>query len=434
MKKKLLAFLLLGTLMLCGCTGPAKRTVPSSSALSEEIAANKIDQTGKPVEPVEPTSEVTSGKTSEKPAKTEGKVSFLAAGDVLIHEAVFTDAMARATALAGVGGYSEKYEFRSMFEGVAPTVQAADLSFVNFECPIAGDDQGARGYPNFNAPTASGKAIAELGFDVVNIANNHMLDMDGITKGLDKTIDFWKTQPVLLVGGYTESDWDELRIAEKNGLKIAFLSYTYGTNYGSVNTGRGAIVPTFKESRMEAQVKAARAAADFVIVSMHWGEETSYATGVTKPNSTQKRLAQLLCDWGADAIIGTHPHVMQDVEWYQSGDHKMLCYYSLGNFISTQHPYSNLVGGFASFEIVRGADGVCRAENALLIPNATWYSKQRDSLAVMLLSDMTEEKVAAHGSQLRSDYNGKSRFDLSDLYSLVKKQVSAAYLPDYMQN
>lgn len=166
-----------------------------------------------------------------------GSVSFLAAGDIIIHEAVFTDAAKRASALAATDGYAEKYYFTSMFDGVKETVSRADLAFVNFECPIAGDGYGALGYPNFNAPKAAGDAVAALGFDIVNIANNHMLDMDGITTGLKNTADYWRSKDLLTVGGYTKSDYDELRVIEKNGISIAFLSYTYGTNGSRVNSG-----------------------------------------------------------------------------------------------------------------------------------------------------------------------------------------------------
>ena len=425
MKARLLfATVLLLALVLTGCGNAfPRRILTPSETLSPDSGCLAIDESGKQVLPA------ASDAVSSEPVSKEKKLSFIGAGDVLIHEAVFTDAMARATALAATGGYSEKYAFGGMFDGVKSTVQAADVAFVNFECPIAGDSFGARGYPNFNAPEAAGNAIVELGFDVVNLANNHMLDMDPITTGLKNTVAFWKSKPVLPIGGYTENDWDELRILEKNGIRIAFLAYTYGSNYGDVNASSGEyIVPRFREDRMEKQVKAAAKAADFVIVSMHWGDETSYATDVTKPNAAQKGLAEKLCRWGADAVIGTHPHVIQDAEWFSDGDHRMICFYSLGNFISTQHPYTNLVGAFASFDIVMDENGKCEAHDPAIIPHVTYYSVNRDSLSVLLLRDLTEEQVSSHGSQQREDYNGKSSYTREDICNVVRKAVSAQFL------
>ena len=130
--------------------------------------------------------------------------SFLAAGDNIIHEAVYTDAHKRAE--NGTG-----YNFLPMYDGIADLIKDADISFVNQEGPIAGIKYGISGYPNFNAPDEAGQTLVDLGFDIVNIANNHMLDK--WESGLLATIDYWETKDVLLLGAYRDqADYDNIRV------------------------------------------------------------------------------------------------------------------------------------------------------------------------------------------------------------------------------
>lgn len=244
---QLLLLLLLSATLLTACGDPPFRGVAPLPTGNDAKGNPALEGTAPPLP----------GNSSEDPSggdlpnggdgKTAASAS-LPQGISLSTRPVFTDAAKRASALAATDGYAEKYYFTSMFDGVKETVSRADLAFVNFECPIAGDGYGALGYPNFNAPKAAGDAVAALGFDIVNIANNHMLDMDGITTGLKNTADYWRSKDLLTVGGYTKSDYDELRVIEKNGISIAFLSYTYGTN-GSPGEQRLARVPRCRGSR-----------------------------------------------------------------------------------------------------------------------------------------------------------------------------------------
>ena len=154
---------------------------------------------------------------------------------------------------------------------------------------------------------------------------------------------------------------------------------------------------------------------------MHWGTDSSLTV-----TSSQKQYAQLLADCGVDVIIGTHSHTLQPVEWITSsdGNHKTLCYYSLGNLISTMHYNETLVGGLATFDIVKDGDTVA-IENVGVIPTMCHYSMTRDSLQIYTLEDYSEELAQAHGSQL------KRSFTYDYLLSRVKDTVSAEYLPEY---
>ena len=355
--------------------------------------------------------ETSSDGTSDEPAPAESRVSFIAAGDNLIHEAIYTDAKNRA---GGTG-----YNFKDMYEGLADLIEGADLAYVNQETPMAGEKFGITAYPVFNTPQEAGDTLVELGFDTVNIATNHMLDAG--TDGLEATIDYWQSKDVTLLGAYTEEDFDDIRVQEVNGIKIAWLSFTYGTNDFQLSADSDIVIPYINEGDIRRQAALARYAGDIVIASMHWGTDSSLTV-----TSSQEQYAQILADCGVDVIIGTHSHTLQSVEWITSSDdtHKTLCYYSLGNLISTMHYNETLVGGLATFDIVKDGDTVS-IENAGLIPTVCHYSMTRDSLQLYTLEDYNEDMAETHGSQL------KRTFTYDGLVERVKETVAAEFLPDF---
>ena len=344
-----------------------------------------------------------------------GKISFIAVGDNLVHSAVFEDAEKRAQ---GSG-----FNFIDMYAGIADLIKGKDIAYVNQETPMAGASYGYSGYPAFNTPQACGDALVSLGFNTVNIATNHMLDKG--TNGLKDSIAYWQTKNITLLGAFTQNDYDVIRTQTVNGITVAWLSYTYGTNGISVDTSSGLVIPYIDEADIIRQTALAKKAGDVVIASMHWGEDS--AIPVT---NAQKTIAKLLCDNGVDVIIGTHSHTLQPVEWItsQDGTHKTLCYYSLGNMISTMYEYYCMVGGLASFDIVKQGDKVT-IENAALIPTMCHYSMDRDGLQVYKLEDYTNDLATQHGSQIQ--YTGPFTYDT--LLKLVKDAVNTSFLPAYYQ-
>jgi len=338
--------------------------------------------------------------------------SFLAAGDNIIHEAIFTDAHKRAE--NGVG-----YNFKPMYDGVADMISSADIAFVNQEGPIAGASFGVTGYPMFNAPDSAGDTLVELGFDIVNIANNHMLDK--WESGLYHTIEYWKTKDVLLLGAFTETDYDNIRVYTcPDGTKISFLSYTYGTNDMKLDSDKyDMFIPLIDERDIVRQVGLAKEAGDMVFVSIHWGNENKF-----DPTGEQRRLAQVMADNGVDVVIGHHPHVLQPAEWLTGKNGgKTFVTYSIGNMISTMHPSYNMVGAFLTFDIRITAAGERSIENPLLVPIMCHYSTNRDGLQVYKLEDYTEELMKAHGSQLQG------AFTMNTLYGYVTNTIPAEFLP-----
>lgn len=410
MKKGYIILPLVLLLLLCGCGKGEKRAE----------ANDKI----KKDDPI-----VLSESPSEKDYITEARISFAAAGDNIIHEAVFTDAAAKAAVYASDTGKKAEYRFADMYEGISDIISSADLAYVNHETPVAGKSYGISGYPDFNAPDEVGDDLAEVGFDIINIANNHMLDMGA--GGLESSIEYWKSKSdekgLIFIGGYTKEDYDTVRFIDRDGIRIALLSYTTLINYShrnSLPSGSDLIVPYANDADIKRQVGLARdGGADFIIVAMHWGDENAFT-----PNLEQKRLATLLAELGVDVILGSHSHTLQPLVWLDGTDgHRTLCIYSLGNLLSTMLYDYYMVGGILTFDLVKDADGSTYVDAPLLVPIMCHYSMKRDSLMLYKLEDYTEELAKAHGAQL----NGS--FTYSQLKKLVTDTIGEEFLPGFLK-
>ena len=355
---------------------------------------------------------------AEKPVITEPKVetvSFLGCGDNITYVGNIRDAVQNATE----GG--RRYNFKPTFENVAQQIAAADIAFINQETLMCGEGYEISFYPQFNSPQDLGYDLAELGFDVVGIANNHMLDKGA--DGLEKTIKFWKNQDLLMIGGYeNEEDFNNIRVVEKNGIKIAFLSYTYGTNGITKSPSSPLVIPYIEDEVIKSQIESAKTVSDFIMVSIHWGEEGRFMY-----NDEQKRVGQLIADAGADAIIGHHPHVIQPIEWLTgAGGNKTLCVYSLGNFSAEQSYQYNTLGGMIGFDIVQVDDGKPYLENVVFEPTVSHYNKNLMNNTVHYLKEYTPEMAAKHG--VKTFFGHK--FDYDTLYSYVYDTIPPDFLPE----
>lgn len=353
----------------------------------------------------------------------ETRITFLAAGDNIIHENVYLDARARAAE-------GEKYNFADMYDGIAELVASADIAFINQETPICGDELTVSGYPNFNTPEAAGDALIELGFDIVNIANNHMLDKK--EKGYKNTLDYWheRENDILMLGGYYDkADYESIRVIEKQGVSIAFISYTYDTNGMYLPSGSTMYVPYIDVSEITHMTKKAGELADLVFVVMHWGVENSW-----KVSSQQTSLAAAITEAGADVIIGMHPHVIQPVEWMTASDgSETLVIYSLGNLINTQYDNFNLVGGIMTFDIVKDTSGKITIENPIYNPTVTHYNTQRLGLQMYLMQDYTAELAALHGCPNYGQTPDSRIWTIEKIRSFVTNNVNQDFLPDFLK-
>jgi len=326
-------------------------------------------------------------------------VSFFAMGDNMVHDNVMRDASIKAGGTAD--DYSKGFDFSHMYQYIAPYVRSADLAFVNQETLIAADEtKKPKGYPDFNSPRAMGDQLCDLGFDIINLAHNHMLDMK--TQGLINSLNYWKTKNgITTVGGYESKDaFDKITVIEKNGIKIALLSYTTFVNFEYTNSDTGVYIPYAEKDVILAQVARAKEIADCVIVSMHWGTENDY-----NENASQKNLAQALVDAGVDAIIGHHPHMLQTVKIKDrpDGGQTLICY-SLGNSVSTMLYIKYMVGACVSFDITKDGDKPVELKNIKVIPTFNYYDKDYRNIKLYLLKDVTQDILDTHGSGI--NYGG----------------------------
>ena len=218
----------------------------------------------------------------ETPVVEDHKVSLFAVGDTLIHDAVYYDA---ETNQIGEDGYPI-YDFKPMFTEIAPLVQKHDLAFYNQETIIGGKNLGLSNYPRFNSPDEIGLNMLEIGFNIVNLATNHVMDKD--LEGLQYSTKFWEKQEkeknIYTTGSYTTQEKrDNIKIAEKNGITYAVLGYTYGTNGLPVPEGYEYMVniwtvygdenyEAYKE-KVKKEIQSVRDKVDVLIESMNWGKK-----------------------------------------------------------------------------------------------------------------------------------------------------------------
>ena len=284
------------------------------------------------------------------------------------------------------------YEYSHIFSELQPYIKNSDIAVIGQETVFAGKDKGYSGYPLFNTPSDVGKSLAGEGFDVVLHASNHALDKGG--SGIERTIDFWKKYPQIKVLGIneTKSEADGIKTIVKNGVTLGLLNYTYGTNGIHPPQGKEYIVDVINEDLMKHEVHMSEKATDFTIAFMHWGEENQSA-----PSVYQKQLAQKMCDWGVDLIVGSHPHVIQPAQWLEGETgNKTFVYYSLGNFVSRQIKTKNLLGGIADIKLKIDNNKVT-VENAGFKPIVTHYNKTCTEFCVYPLAKYNDNLAKNHG-------------------------------------
>lgn len=292
--------------------------------------------------------------TEKEPAVEEYSFSFIGIGDALLHTGVWLDAATGRWA----NGY-QVYDFNHMLTHLADVTKGYDLKFYNQETIIGGKNLGLSSYPCFNSPDEIGLNMINLGFNLVNLATNHTMDK-GI-RGASYSANFWHTKEnVLAVGSYRNlEERNNIEIREINGISYALLSYTYGTNGIVVPAGYEYLVNVWPvdsyakynayKTQVQKDVESVRNKADVVMVSMHWG--TEYQLGAT--NAYQRDAATFLSSLGVDVIIGTHPHVVQPIEFVND----TLVIYSLGNFVSGQTDLMKKIGGIAAFTVNKTVRG-----------------------------------------------------------------------------
>ena len=260
-------------------------------------------------------------------------------GDLLMHKPVFE------TCRQSDGSY----DFESIFRYVKEYTASYDYALANLETTFGGDNYPYQGNPTFNCPDSLVDAVVDAGYDMLLTANNHCSDTT--TSGIKRTLEQVRGAGLETLGTQLNDEEKKYSVVDINGIRIGMLCYTYAS--GVTGDGRPSLngltpvsevglVNYFMENNLDkfyAEVKQHLAnmeadGAEATIVYLHWGIEYQM-----QENSTQRTIAQKLCDLGVDVIVGGHPHVVEPVDLLESTvdpDHKTVIIYSLGNAVSNQ--------------------------------------------------------------------------------------------------
>lgn len=261
------------------------------------------------------------GKNSVTEQETSARI--MANGDLLYHDIIYISAKKA----------DGTYDFHENFEYVKPWLKQADLVLGDFEGTVNKDHYLA-GYPLFNAPGEVMDAIKDAGYQVLDLAHNHILDSQ--IEGVVSTADAIEKAGMTPVGVYTHESRDKapLVIKEVNGIKVAILAYSYGFNGIEQSISQedyNRYLSDLDEDKMKAEIERAEKEADITVIMPQMGVEYQI-----EPTEEQKKLYHKMIDWGADIIFGGHPHVVEPAETVEKDGDKKLIIYSMGNFISNQ--------------------------------------------------------------------------------------------------
>lgn len=270
-------------------------------------------------------------------------LSLMAVGDIMVHNIQYIQAFDESEGI---------YDFNPSFEFVASYFNEADLVIGNLETTFGGSERGYSSYPRFNSPDELAYNLKDAGMDLLATANNHSLDSS--EQGVYRTLDVLEDAGIIPVGtARDEEERDTPKMVEVNGIKLAFLAYTYGTNMIPVPDGKEYIVNLIDLELMRKDIEKAREeGVDMIVVFMHWGIEYQH-----EPNKEQKELAHELAKAGADIILGSHPHVIQPMDYINvidddSKERETFVIYSLGNFISSQYKTGGIPTGDVEYGVI----------------------------------------------------------------------------------
>lgn len=274
--------------------------------------------------------------------KEDSEIVVTAFGDNIIHEPIYRY------------GLNHEHDFSFLYENIREIISDSDVRIINQETPLTDNPAQYGDYPSFGTPVEAGAAIVEAGFDVVTCATNHALDRG--VEGIDFTKEFFVGNKITCLGiqSQNETEYKPYEIIARNGVRLALLNYTYGTNGIPVPNEKPYMVHLLEnEDKIRNDIEQARADSDFVIVFAHWGTENS-----EQIDTAQKKWTQIFLESKADVVIGTHPHILQPYEMLTDEEgHNMLVYYSLGNYISAQSEKVCSKGGMARFTIALTQEG-----------------------------------------------------------------------------
>ncbi len=335
-------------------------------------------------------------KDDEKSPKVY-EVKMIMVGDALIHDRLYNT----------VRNKDGSYDFKPTIQYIKPIITKYDLKYYNQETILGGAELGYSSYPQFNSPNEVGDAFLDAGFNLVSLATNHTMDKG--ERGVLNSVNYWKSKKNVVYSGQWSS-WDErneVHVYDINGISYAFFSYTTWTNGLETPNGKEYLNNVYSDEKAANDISKIRDLVDVVIVAMHWG--TEYSLDVS---SSQEYIANYLAGLGVDLIIGSHPHVVEPVEYINNG--KTFVIYSLGNFLSAQYGIDRLTGLMVEVTIkkVVGVDGTITVS----------IESPKAELTYTQTNDYTKYRVYPY-----SKLNSTILPDYMNYYEYYKSIVSSKY-------
>jgi poly-gamma-glutamate synthesis protein (capsule biosynthesis protein) len=285
-------------------------------------------------------------------------LSLLFIGDIMGHDSQIN---------AAYDTFTKKYNYEGVFDKVSHLFKSNDFVIANLEVTLAG--KPFKGYPRFSSPDELAVAMQNSGINVFMTANNHACDRG--KSGIIRTINVLDSLGIRHTGTFKSSlerTASNLLVLAKNNFKIGLINYTYGTN--GLPVPFPTIVNRIDTTKMVEDIALSQAEhLDKLIVVIHWGKEYS-----SQPSSSQINLAEFLFKHGVDIIIGSHPHVIQPMEYYQSTENlkERFIAYSLGNFFSNQRKRKTDGGAMVKLSLVKTNKGTAIANSNYYL---TWVNK-----------------------------------------------------------
>ncbi|MFT3951331.1 MAG: CapA family protein [Oscillospiraceae bacterium] len=352
-------------------------------ATFEPIAVSSTDTTTAATTS-DPAATTTAAPEDSSAPEADARVHILLAGDNLISDTIYRNAAELAQSEGKDG-----YDFTPTYEHIARFVKAADLAILNQET-IVTDEFEPSPYPCFCSPEALGDTMVDLGFNAISMSNNHVIDKG--EAGFLATLNYWdeKHPDVVHYGAYRDqADMDSIATKTVNGITFAFLGYMEYTNGLSLPDGSPCRITYLSElDTIKKQVEAADKLADVVVVSCHYGVEIT-----NQVSDLQYDVTQDLVNWGADLIVGTQAHTIQECAYIPREDGtKAFCYYGLGNLVSTQETALAMVGALGDLYAVKDADtGDVTFEQCKEIPVVTFFPSNYSVVTTYPLSEYTDD-------------------------------------------
>lgn len=335
---------------------------------------------------------------SAQAERQEAEVTLIMVGDMLMHTPI------NETGVKEDGSI----DFSHLFTHTKDMIEEADIAIVNQEVILGGEELGISGYPAFNTYHEFGDDLVDVGFDVVLHATNHALDKG--KKGILNCLSYWeKTHPKIGVLGIQDSqeEQDAIYVQETNGIRIAILNYTYGTNGIPLPEDMPYAVNLMDKEKMTEDIAKAKEVSDFVVVCPHWGTEY-----VLEATDYQERYAEFMLEQGVDLILGTHPHVIEPVEMMQNEEgNEMLVYYSLGNYVNCTSSETadigwRMLGAMAEVTIAMDEAGDAYIKEYGAEPLVTYVSADQETIAVYPMEEFTNELAkSSHTIKYTTDFS-----------------------------